>query len=263
MSVLGAFLRRDAAVSMSYRIPFVLGFVQAGLSLCFLYFLSRLVGPRIATSATHGTYFDFAVLGTTMLTLFNTSLLSMAQRLRGDQTSGTLEVLFTMPVRPSVAVLGSAVYQVAYAGLASCLTLVVAVALGLRFHATALSALGAVAGLVSALVLFVAVGVAFAAYVVVFKRGETLTGLVVAGLTLLGGVYYPVSLMGHGLRVVANALPFTWVLAVLRSCLLDGRVPAGRLAQVAVSAAVALPLALWVFSAAVHHAKRLGSLGQY
>jgi hypothetical protein len=63
--------------------------------------------------------------------------------------------------------------------------------------------------------------------------------------------------------VVADILPFTWALTVLRHGLLDGAVSLIRLAQVTGSALVALPLAAAVFSAAVRHAKRRGSLGQY
>jgi hypothetical protein len=57
----------------------------------------------------------------------------------------------------------------------------------LRFHVSVVSGLVAVAGFVASLALFVAVGVAFAAYVLVFKRGETVSSLVVGLITLLGG----------------------------------------------------------------------------
>ncbi len=262
-AVVGAFVRRDAAIALSYRMPFVIGLVQAFFSLGFLYFLGRLIGPRISSVATRGSYFDFAVVGSTLLVVLSSTLVSMAQRLRADQSTGTLEVLFTMPYRPSLTVLASAGYQVLYSTASAVLTLAIAAGLGLRFDVSPLGALVATACFVSSVVLFAAVGVAFAAYVLVFKRGETLTGLAMTGVSLIGGVYYPLSLLPHGLRVLAEVLPFTWVVAVARQSLIYGQVPAFRLLELAASDAVALPLALALFAVALRHAQRRGTLGQY
>ena len=241
-----------------------MGIGQSLLSLPFLYFLSRLVGSHVALSATHGSYFSFAVLGTTLLVVFNLTLVSISQRMRTDQTAGTLEILFAMPLRPFAVVLSSAVYQVLYGLASAAVSLLLAVALGMRFHVTAASTAVAVVGLIASVFLFAAVGVAFGAYVLVFKRGETLTSLVVSALTILGGVYYPVSLLRPAaLRYVAEALPFTWAVAVMRDSLLDGQLPWLRLAQVVGSAVLALCISAWLFARALNHARRSGMLGQY
>jgi len=262
-SVAAAFIRRDAATAFSYRMPFVIGLVQSFFSLGFLYFLGRLIGPRISTVATRGSYFEFAVVGSVLLVVLSSTLVSMAQRLRSDQSTGTLEVLFTMPYRPSLTVLASSAYQVLYATATAVVTLAIAVGLGLRFHISPLGGLVAVGCFVFATGLFVALGVAFAAYVLVFKRGETLTSLAMTGVSLIGGVYYPLSLLPHALRVFAEVVPFTWVVGVLRQSLLYGQVPAFRLLELAASDAVAVPVALALFAAALRHAQRRGTLGQY
>lgn len=262
-SVLGAYMRRDWSISLSYRLPFAIGLVQSFLNLGFLLFLSRLVGPRLSTASTGVSYFDFAVVGSTLLVVLSTTLVSMAQRLRSDQSSGTLEVLFTMPCRPALTVLASSTYQVAYAAVTGLVTLAIAVGLGLRFHLSALGGLVAFTAFVLALVLFVAVGVVMAAYVLVFKRGETLTGLAMTAISVVGGVYYPVGLLPHGLRAVANVLPFTWVVGVLRQSLLLGQVPGARVLELLASDLVALPVALLVFSLALRHSQRRGTLSQY
>jgi ABC-2 type transport system permease protein len=262
-TVMGAFVRRDAAIAFSYRMPFVVGLVQSFLSLGFLLFMSRLVGPRLSTAATGGSYFDYAVVGSTLLVVLSTTLVSMAQRLRTDQSTGTLEVLFTLPPAPALTVLASSSYQVVYSAGAGLVTLAIAVGLGLRFHLSVLGALVALVCFALALVLFVALGVVLAAYVLVFKRGETLTGLAVTALSVVGGVYYPVSLLPHLLRVLAEILPFTWAVGMLRQSLLYGQVPGVRLLELLACSAVTLPLALGLFGAALRHAQRKGSLGQY
>jgi ABC-2 type transport system permease protein len=262
-SVMGAYMRRDWSISLSYRLPFAIGLVQSFLNLGFLLFLSRLVGPRVSLASTGVSYFDYAVVGSTLLVVLSTTLVSMAQRLRADQSTGTLEVLFTMPCRPSLTVLASSTYQVTYAAVTGLIALAIAAGLGLRFHISVLGGLVAFTAFGLALGLFVAVGVVMAAYVLVFKRGETLTGLAMTAVSVVGGVYYPVALLPHGLRVLADVLPFTWVVSVLRQSLLLGQVPGGRILELLASDVVAFPLALMLFALALRHAKRRGTLAQY
>lgn len=264
-AVVMAFLRRDWAISWSYRLPFALGLLQTFLTLGFLYFLSRLVGPRIALSdgTLHGGYFAYVVLGTTLLSIFSVNLTAFALRLRTDQTTGTLEVLFTMPPRASLVVLASASYQVTYALVVGGLTVALAAAFGMRFDVSAGSLLVALIILVASLVLFAATGVAFAAFVVVFKRAETVTALAGAALSLLSGVYYPIRLLPHPLRVLAEVIPFTWALQALRGSLLGAQLPLARLAELSLAAVVLLPVAMWLFSVALDRARRSGTLGQY
>jgi ABC-2 type transport system permease protein len=264
-AVVMAFLRRDWAISWSYRLPFALGLLQTFLTLGFLYFLSRLVGPRIgvADGSLHGGYFAYVVLGTTLLSIFSVNLTAFAQRLRTDQTTGTLEVLFTMPPRASLVVLASASYQITYALVVGGLTVALAVGFGMRFEASAGSVLVALATLVASLVLFAATGVAFAGFVVVFKRAETVTALATAALSLLAGVYYPIELMPHPLRVLADVIPLTWALQVVRGALLGAQLPLARLGELSLVAVLLLPVAMWLFSVALDRARRTGTLGQY
>jgi ABC-2 type transport system permease protein len=266
LQVLGAFVRRDWAIARSYKLPFVLGLVQTTATLGFLYYLARLVGPRIGPvdGGIRGGYFGFVVIGTTFLTTATAVLTSFAQRLRTDQTTGTLEVVFTMPPPPAMAVLASAAYPALFAGAVAVVEVAVAVgAFGMRFDVDLVSALGAMAGLAGTVVLGSAAGFALATFVLVFKRGESLTALAASALSMLGGVYYPVAVMPEPLRVAAECLPFTWALEVLRDTLLGRHVPLLQMGGLWAAALVALPLSLVVFRAGLRRARRLGTLAQY
>jgi len=113
------------------------------------------------------------------------------------------------------------------------------------------------------LTLFAGLGVAVGAFAMAFKRGTALAGLITGALSLLGGVWFPVTLLPGAVRWVAQLLPFTWGVAALRDCLLSGHVDALRLARLLVGGLVALAAAFWLFGASVAYAKRRGSLGQY
>jgi ABC-2 type transport system permease protein len=264
-ALLWAFLRRDWAVARSYRVVFAMGLVQAVVSLCLLYFLGRLVGHRVAVEhgGLHGGYFAFAVLGTTLLALFTVSLTAVANRLRTDQTTGTLEVLFTMPQRPALTVLASSSYQISFSLVTALLTVLLALAMGMHLFTSPVSVLVALATLGGSLVFFGSLGILFAAFVIVFKRGEALTALGTSALSLLGGVYFPLSILPGPLRSLADAVPFTWAVATLRAALLADQRWWGRLAELWAAGAVLAGISLWLFEASLRHARRRGTLGQY
>jgi ABC-2 type transport system permease protein len=122
---------------------------------------------------------------------------------------------------------------------------------------------GVVIGLPALVATFAAVGVLVAAFAAVFKQVTALLGLVSASLALLAGVYFPVSILPGPLRVVAEILPFTWGVDVMRAALLRGELASGRLGLLVVFGVIALPLALWLFRLAIDHARRRGTLAQF
>jgi ABC-2 type transport system permease protein len=262
--LLRAFLSRDFHMALSYRLPFVVDLFQSVLSVSFLYFLARVVGHKVlAESGLHVSYFGFAVIGTVMVAILTVSLASFSRRIRADQMTGTLEVLFSLPTPPWLVVISSATYQVVYAMVTAAVTLALAFWFGLRFHVTAVSTAVAVADFVGALLIFACLGMGLAAFVMVFKRGETVTTLLIGGLSLIGGVLYPVSLLSTPLRYLADILPFTWALNVMRAALLGGQSDWLTLAEVWVVALVLYPISIWVFGVALRQAKRKGTVGQY
>ena len=264
-AVLLAFVRRDWAITRSYRVPLAMSLVTAVTSVGFVYFLGRLVGGKVhmAGSGISGGYFAFAIVGTTLFSIFSVSLTSFAQRIRSDMTTGTLEVLFTMPVRPALTAIGSASYQLVFSFAMNAFTVVLAVVLGMRFSAGPDGAVLGLAALAVSLAMFCGVGILFAAFVIVFKRGETVAALGTSALMLVGGVYYSIALMPHPLRDLADILPFTWALEILRGCLLSHVEMWARFGELCAAAGVVLALAAVVFSAALDRARRTGTLGQY
>ena len=264
--LVAAFLRRDWSIAWSYRLPFFLSLVQSLVTLWFVFFLGRLVGHRVTAVASgpRVSYFAFAVLGTTLLSLLNVSLTAVAHQLRNDQTTGTLEILFTMPPPPWITVLAGVSYKIVYAAVTAVVTVGIAVgAFGMRFDTSLVGCLAALVVLAATVGLFCSAGLVFAAFVVVFKRGEVMTGLTATALSLLGGVYYPVALLPGPLKDFARILPFTWALDVLRASLLTDQVPVLQFVLLCVFTVVALPIAIAIFGKALDQARRRATLAQY
>jgi ABC-2 type transport system permease protein len=264
-----AFIRRDWKIAISYKLAFATQVIQSVVTLAFLYFLGHLVDTTRAihlggSASLRLGYFPFAVLGVALLGVVSTELRTVSGQIRSDQTTGTLEALLSMPPPPSVTVACGVAFQLLYSAIIAVATVLIAVVFfGMRFHATLASGLFALAGLAVSFPLFVSLGVAFASAVVVFKRGGTFFGFVVTGFSLFGGVYYPTSTLSRPLQLVAHVLPFTWALDVIRGGLLEARPRWGELGLLVGVSAVLVPLSLRVFTAAVAHARRRGTLGQY
>ena len=262
---LAAFLQRDWRIARSYRLQFALDVAVAPLALALFFFLSRLVDPtRLPDDVDLAQgYFSYAALGLVVLRMLQTALTSFATKLSTEQTTGTLETLLAEPVSPTIVVLGLASFELLRALATGTTTLLVALLFGLRFDVGVGSLVGLVVGLPALVTTFAAVGVMLGALAVVVKQVTALLGLATAALGLLAGAYFPIELLPAPLRVVANLLPFTWGIDVLRAALLRGELDADRLALLAGFALVALPLSLWLFGRSLDRARRGGTLGQF
>jgi ABC-2 type transport system permease protein len=264
-SWVAAFVRRDWNIARSYRLQFALDLASIPLSLALFLFLSRLIDTSgfPAEGDLQQGYFAFAAVGLSVLRMVQTSLTSFSSKLRSEQTSGTFEALLASPVSPSVVVLGSASFEILRALVAGLVTLGVAVLFGVRFNVGPGSVVGILVGLPALMATFAAVGVAVAACAVIFKQITALLALITTGIALLAGIYFPTDVLPGVLKVVAEALPFTWGIDVLRSALLQGELASTRLGMLVGFAVVSLPLSLWFFSLSIDRARREGSLTQF
>lgn len=263
LRIVGAFIRRDWGIALSYRVPFVLDLVAMAATLAVFFYISQLVAPGRSPELAQG-YFAFVAIGLAVVRLLQVGLMSFALRVRDEQLTGTFETLMATPARQSVVILAEATYAEIWAVIGGVVMLVIA---GLFFGLSLNTGLGCIAICVVAVVATVAflaaVGVAIAAFTVVFKQTTEVVGLIVSGLSLLAGVYFPVAVLPKVLRAVAEALPITWSVHVIRSALLTNHIDALRLAGVVGAVAVGLPLALVLFRRALDRARRDGSLAHY
>jgi len=266
LRVLAAFIRRDFRIHTSYRLSFVLQMSTIFFFLTLYYFLSRIVDKEKFASHQDITsnYFGYVAVGLALLSILQVGLSSFSQKMREEQTTGTFEALMATPTSPSLVVLASAVYDLLRSTAFASILLTTAILLfGLKLD-TDIGSLGVgVVALVGCLALFASLGVVVAAATVVFKQTAALTGMIVSGLALLSGTYFPTDVLPGWLQQIADILPFTWGFDEVRASLLGGDVHAGRLAGLYGSALVLLPMAVLAFTIAVGRARRTGTLAQY
>lgn len=258
------FVRRDLAIARSYRFPFLLQLIS---SVAILVVVNRVGGlvdtGRSADPALQAGYFSFVLVGIAVLQFVNAGLLAFTHKLREEQTTGTFEAMLTTPAAPAALALSVAAYEILQGVVACFALLAVGLAFGADFAASAVGLVAAVVSLMGLIVFAVALGIAVAAFTVVFKRGSSVAALAASAVAMLAGVFFPLSQLPSAVRWAADALPFTWGIAALRSGLLLGQLDVERVAGTLAAAAVGLPAALVIFRRGVDRARRQGTLGQY
>ena len=262
---IAACIRRDLRTATSYRFAYVLELASVAFALILFYYLAQIVDSSALPSTDLGQgYFGFVAVGLALARVLQAGLSSFSRQLREDQLTGTFETLVATPVSSWGLILGTGAYELIRGALVAIVMLGLAVAFfGLRLEAGVESAVVAGAVLIACVVLFAALGVLLAAFTVVFKQPSGLLTMAVAGIGLLGGVYFPIELLPGALQALGSALPFTWGLDLLRGTLLSGETDFARLWYLIAFDLAALPAALLVFDVSLRRAKRTGSLAEY
>lgn len=261
------FLQKDFSTDLSYRLSFVLDLAFVMLMVASFYFFSRMFeGVAVPSLGAYGgAYFPFVLVGLAFSSYLNVAVRSFSENIRSAQVLGTLEALLVTPTSPGQIVILSSVYDF----LATSLRVILTVGVGMfLFDIRFPEAHWGLAFLVFALsvVSFSFLGIFSASVVLAFKRADPSSWLVQGLSYLLGGVYYPTSVLPEWAQWISSLLPITHALEAMRKVLLlgagFGEIRASLLALVIFSA-IAGPLSLWAFLAALKRVRQEGSLSHF
>jgi ABC-2 type transport system permease protein len=254
-----AMVWRDLRLALTSRTPFIFDLLGALGALGLYYFVGRFVRPGIDDGGLG--FFAFATAGVAVLRLQG-SLAKSALNLEREQSSGTLELIFLSPVRPLVVASGTCLYE-----LARGLWFAALVLLGSRYLFGAGLTLGPRAwpgiacGLLGAGLFFVTLHLAACAVLVTLRQASAFAGLMALALPVLSGALYPASVLPQPVEAFAQGLPLTIAIDLVRHGIVDATfAPLRALLMFAILAAL-LPVAAVLFSFALAHAKRAGTLG--
>ena len=259
----GAVFRRDLALFTSYRMRLVTTLFSTIVTLTLFYYVSRLVNSsRVGPP---DDYYAFVVVGIVVFALLTSTLSLPIATLRSELLAGTFERMVLSPFGPVRCIMSLLLFPLALALTTSLVALAYAsLAFGLDLRWPE-----ALAGLplgVLAAIAFAPFGLLMTAAVVLFKQTNAGATFVVTGVTLLAGVYFPVSLLPDWIRWASSVQPFTPGVDLLRNALVGTPLPdsaALDVAKLVAFPAVMLPLSIWVLGRAVRHSRRRGTIIEY
>ena len=260
MRTIGAFLRRDALVAISYRAPFVL---EVFSTIALLITLS-LFGRLVPDDAVPGGYFAFATVGIALLAFAQAGLGVVASNFRLEQVQGTLEVVLSAGVSTAGLAAGMAAYPMAFATGRVAVYAVVGAGMGAiggeGNSGLALAAVGLAA------VSFAGLGLIAAALVVTIRQAAGAVGLLVTLLALGGGVGFPRELLPGWASSLGTLSPLTHALDVARAALFRNaswESEAPGLAALLGLALASLGLGFATLVLALRRARRRGAVADY
>ncbi|MDP2659419.1 MAG: ABC transporter permease [Dehalococcoidia bacterium] len=267
MSAALAFVRRDFLANASYRLSFVMQFLAIFFGVVTFYYVAQVFGASASPllQAYGGNYFAFVLIGIAFSDYLYLSLSTFASSIREGQTMGTLEMMLLSPLRLPSILVSSSIWGYLFTSLRVALylllgTLVFGIALG---NANVPAAL---AVFFLSILSFCGLGILSASFVVVLKKGDPISWAFGSLSSLLGGVFYPVSVLPDWLQPLSGFLPLTYSLDGMRLALLQGYTVLEvwrDIAFLALFAAILLPAGALAFRLAVRRAKVEGSLSQY
>jgi ABC-2 type transport system permease protein len=260
----GAFLERDFLTWISYRLALVLELGGILLGLLAFYFVSRMIDP--AAAGLNGIPpFDYLLTGVAFLGYFSTTLYAFSAKVRNDQVLGTLEAMLASPTSTSIVIFASAAWDYIYGAIRVGLYLLLAT-LAFGVNLRLISPLALLCGLLLTLLSSAGLGLLSASFVLAFKRGDPLNFLLSSATTFLGTVFFPPEQLPEWIRGLADWVPLTWSLRVLRGSLLQGRTLyelRRELLVLLILTVVVVPLGLLGARLSIRKAKRDGTLVQY
>ena len=257
-----AVLRRDLYVYLSYRTRIVSQLLTAVFSLTLFYYVSRLV--HVSGFASPSSYFGFVVVGIALISVLY-SCFSVPDLVRQELVAGTFDRLLLSPFGGVRAVMAMTIFPLLYSFVLAALTLGVGCVLfGLHLHWSTVPL--SVPAMCLTLLSFLPFGLLFAALTIVIKQGSVGTSWVIALISIVGGLYFPVELLPHWLRTATQLQPFTPATNVLRHLLVNSPVGSPMttaLLKLVGFACILLPASILVLSSAIRFGQRRGTIIEY
>jgi ABC-2 type transport system permease protein len=262
-SRVAAVMRRDVTITRSYRFAIVFDVTFGVFELLIYFFVSRTFQDS-STADLNGapTYFAFVAVGIVMTLVVGAASAAVAEQLRSEQQTGTLETLVAQPITAVELCLGMVGFPLVFAAFRAAIYLVIALLL-LGIALPDADWFGFIAVLATATSVLLAIGIAFAAYRVAFKRGVTAGWIISFGLGFAGGAYFPTSVMPDWLRPITAIVPTRYLYDGTRSALFEGTHWASAAAVLALYSVVCLPATMWLFAYSLRFAQRRGTLSEY
>jgi len=262
-----AFLWRDCVNESSYKLSLFLEFVGVFVSTVTFFFLSKVLG-EVGVSYLKpygGNYFSFILIGVAFFSYLKISIDGISKSIREGQMLGTLEALLVTQTGIPTIVISSSLYSFMFASFKVAVYLLLGVfAFGVNMGNANFP--GALLILLLTIISFSSFGILSASFIMVYKKGDPVSAIFTSVSGILGGVFYPVSVLPGWLQKLSHVLPVTDSLEGMRLALLQGyslKALMPNILSLTLFSIIMLPISLFIFAYAVKRAKIDGTLTQY
>lgn len=266
MHKIAEMVRTSWRIASSYKLNLIFSIVALFFTTIPFYLAAHAMQPLMGKFVAQegGDYFGFVLLGLIAISLLTTSLTSVYEAVSGSISNGWLEAQLGTSTSMPVLLLGMSAYGFLWTLLRVTILLLYGWTLGVHVHWSGI-ALG-FAVLLLLCVAYYGLGLVLAAMFLAFRTIGPLQSVIVTGSVLLGGVYYPTTVIPSWIQSLSVVVPMTYGLRATRRLLLDGAswsAVQGDVAMIGAIAALMLMLGAAAFQLSFDHARRRGTLSLY
>ena len=257
-----AVLGRDLRIFASYRLRVFGQIASAVFTLMIFHYVSKLVRVGFSTPQE---YFAFVAVGVVIFSVLTSTLGAAPASVRQELVAGTFERMVVSPFGAVASVLAMMAFPFLYALFNGAIMLGLAAVLfdlPVRLDTAAL----AVPAALLALLAFLPFGTLIAAALIVVKQAMTVGTFFVAGISVIAGLYFPVTLLPAWVQWTSDVQPFTPAVGLLRNLLVGTPLDTSAweyAARLGAFAAVLLPVSIVVLARAVRFAQGRGTITEY
>jgi len=259
-------VRTSWRIARSYKLNLVFSIAALFFTTIPFYLVAHAMQPMMGKVVQQegGDYFGFVLLGLIAISLLSTALTSVYEAVSGSISNGWLEAQLGTSTTLPVLLVGMSAYGFLWTLLRVTILLLYGWTLGVHVHWS-----GFALGLPVLLLLCVAyygLGLGLAAMFLAFRTIGPMQSIIVTGSTLLGGVYYPTTVIPSWIQSLSVVVPMTYGLRATRRLVLDGApwsAVQGDVGMIAAIAALMLIFGVAAFQLSFDHARRRGTLSLY
>ena len=255
-------VRRDFIVFTSYRFRLLSEIVAAAIGTTVVYYVSRLVtaGPFDSPDA----YFAYCVVGFAVLQVLTAALAVLPLALRHELVAGTFERVLVSPLGAIYALLAMSVLPFLSALFTATMTILYAAlvfGMPVDWSTAPLALPTAVLGGLA----FLPFAVVITGGVLVVKQAGAGAGFIISLLVVVGGVFFPVSVLPDWIEWTSHVPPLTPALDLVRHLVVGTPVDSTwqAIGRLALFAAVLLPPSVLFLRACLRLGQRRGTVLEY
>lgn len=261
-----ALIRASWQSARTYRVRLLISIVSLGATVIPLYFIANALQPVLGESiATQGgQYFGFLVVGMVTFLLLPPAINALPSEIGSGINTGVLENLLGTPAHPAALFGGLIGFNMIWTGLRAGALLIAGWLLGAELAWSQLGSAVLILGLI--VLAYLPVGMVSASLVIWFRTSGPLGQGILTISALLGGVYYPTTVIPSWIQDISGWIPLTYGLRALRRTLLEGE-PLSAVGTDLMSligfVVVLTLLGSLALGLSLRHARIAGNLAQY
>ncbi|MFH1379563.1 MAG: ABC transporter permease [bacterium] len=260
------FITKDILIQKSYRFDNILRILGILLQLILFYFIGKLINadPHGFLDVSGGSYFPFVLIGLAFSPIFSFGLSFCSNFIREETSYGTIEQIFSLPVRLEQILAGAASGKLLFI-LAECMGVLTIGFIFLEIKLSLVKILFLVMLACISILVYFGLGLMAGSFILVYKKGDPIQWVLVNISDILGGVFFPVTLFPGWIKSISFFIPTTHILSIARKAVLTDSYRDSVLPIIVLTAAGLLSLygGCTVFRKAFNKTREKGSLGHF